>query len=69
MYKCLSCGWKGEKAEMGYCPKCGRDSLMVIEVKCPFCGQNLGISTKCDIDSVGWCCDKCNVKIYWRKKE
>jgi len=29
-YYCGSCGSVIYKAEMGYCPKCGRDSLEVI---------------------------------------
>lgn len=28
MYKCESCGWSGNKTDMGMCPKCCRDSLV-----------------------------------------
>lgn len=30
-YLCLCCMWTGDKAEMGYCPECGRDCLKVVE--------------------------------------
>ena len=29
MYKCESCGWQG-KVCMGFCPECGRDSLVIL---------------------------------------
>ena len=31
MYICESCGWEGEKTNMGFCPKCYRNSLVKFE--------------------------------------
>ena len=64
MYKCGSCGFVGEETDMGLCPNCYRDSLDVIDIKCPVCEADLGSSTKVDIKTIGWCCSKCNIKIY-----
>jgi hypothetical protein len=56
VYKCKSCGWEGTKC-MGFCPKCGRNSLEEIEVvTCPICGKELGEATWIDLQSIGWIC-------------
>jgi len=64
MLICRSCGWQGIEADMGLCPKCSRDSLEVITIKCPICVKDLETHTHCDINSIGWSCDKCKIKIY-----
>ena len=33
-------------------------------MKCPQCGKDLGIATNCDMNSIGWCCTDCKIKIY-----
>jgi len=33
-------------------------------MKCPKCNKDLGEGSYVDIDRKGWCCYKCNIKIY-----
>ena len=33
-------------------------------MKCPKCGNELGSGSKVDMERMGWCCSRCNIKIY-----
>ena len=33
-------------------------------MKCPGCGKDLGTAISCDLNSVGWSCSECRIKIY-----
>lgn len=35
-----------------------------MKIKCPECGNDLGEPINCDINSIGWNCWNCNIKIY-----
>jgi len=63
LYRCESCGYVGD-SEMGYCPKCGRDCLMYIEVRCPCCKEDLGEGSKDEVNRISWVCGSCGIKIY-----
>ena len=36
---------------------------------CPKCKCDLGEPTDVDLNTVGWCCTKCNIKIYMEKEK
>jgi len=36
----------------------------MVRMKCPICKKDLGEETECDINTVGWNCNKCNIRIY-----
>jgi len=66
MLKCGNCGYVLEENDecMGFCPRCNKDTLIVIEIICPICRRELGEATHCDMNVIGWCCEDCNIKIY-----
>jgi len=36
-------------------------------MKCPKCNTELGEGSYVDINTIGWCCSNCNMKIYEEK--
>jgi len=38
------------------------------EMNCPECGAELEAGTV-DLNTIGWCCSKCGIKIYKKKSE
>jgi len=68
-YVCLSCGAKiKNEKHMGYCPICNRNSLKeTIIINCPICNRTLE-ENNVDINTIGWNCPKCKIKIYMEKE-
>jgi len=64
MLVCKSCQKIVNTKTLGYCPACGRNSLVKIDIKCPICDKQLGEPSQIDITRIGWCCSNCNIKIY-----
>lgn len=66
-YICLSCGSRIKKKQMGYCLECGRDSLQENKIRCPNCNKILK-ENEVDINTIGWNCSNCKIKIYREKQ-
>ena len=33
-------------------------------MKCPECNKNLGKGSSVDLNSIGWVCNECGIKVY-----
>lgn len=68
MLKCKDCSRYLDATEEntcnGICPQCKSKNLGEIVIICPQCHANLKDASRVDMNTIGWCCRVCNIKIY-----
>ena len=63
MYKCETCDTLVIEPGTKICPSCKNESLVEINFFCPECDMDMGDPTTIDLNTLGWGCSKCNIKV------